>query len=428
MNDVVKGLARGQKGQALLLAIILLLVSGLIAAPLLAHMGTGILTGEVYQTRTAELYAADAGVEDAVLKIQNQVDEVAYLYCPASNHSWSYPEPGDPPMIVNGKNVDVTITWVNNTTTGPTYHVESIATGDGSGTKIDAYITGTAAYCSILDHLVTVQQDLDDKAVAALEADLAKLDIRCPDGCANCTVCGRAYDYYSDAYQSIPQKCKGCIAVYNFPSAGWPRVSDLSARYWDDVKNQSPYANSTIDLNGNNMWLGPLKRLASLEILNKDNRRAATLSLNGTLYITGNTTIGMNGAGGKPNLTLQLNGNTIFVASNSTGSGHEALSIGDWCTINGPGAIIAVGDIYFKPNGVAGPNDEPVFVLSVSGTTTIQPGVDFLGAIAGNVDVNIQSGSANVSYPTGGFGPLNFPSLFEVKLHYSIASWEVSPL
>lgn len=414
---------RDEKGAAMILAVILLLVGGLVAASLLSFMGTGLVVGPVYEGRVAELYGADAGVEDAVWKIQQQVPEIKELYCGAGNHTWTYPEDDDPPIIVNGRSVEVTIAYVDPFT----YRVVSTATGTGSGTQVEAYIAANITYCSILDHLVTVQQDLDDNGIAALEADLEKLDIPCPVGCAECDKCGKAYDYDSDAYRSIPQECRGCIAVYNFPSTGWPTVSDLSARYWEDVKNQMADGRSTIDLDGNNMNLGPLKRPGTLEILNKD-QQATTLTLDGTFYITGDTTIGMNGAGGKPNLILELKGNTIFVVSNSTGAGHQALQIGDWCTINGPGAIIAIGDIYFRPNGVAGPNEKPVFVLSVAGTTTIQPGVDFLGAIAGKVDANIQSGGANVNYPTGGFGPLNFPSLLEPKLVYSIASWEVTPL
>lgn len=69
MKIAVKRLIRDEKGQALVLVLILLLVGGLIIAPLLAYMGTGLIAGKVYERRTAELYAADAGVEDALYKI-----------------------------------------------------------------------------------------------------------------------------------------------------------------------------------------------------------------------------------------------------------------------------------------------------------------------------------------------------------------------
>jgi Tfp pilus assembly protein PilX len=416
---VMKRLVRSQKGYVLIAALLVLLVLGLISGPLLSYMVNGLRAGRVFETGAAELYAADAGVQDAVWRIPN-----AGL-CPGSPTT-HYTISG-----VNGKTVDVTVTLVNNVTGTLTYKITSIAVTDGGGntaglssTQIEAYVAGTVTYCSILDYLVAIQGNLDDKGIDALEGDLKNLGIVCPTTCTECEKCGKAYDYSSDSFESVPRGCYGCIAVYNYPSAGWPTVGSLNSTYWEQVKNGTSH-NSTIDLNGQSMTLPTGYRNGRLEILNK-NSEAATLSLEGTLYITGITTIGMNGAGGKPNLAIELNGNTVFVASNSTGNGHEALSIGDWCTINGPGAIIAVGDIYFKPNGEAGANVQPVLVLSVSGTTTIQPDVNFLGTIAGKLDVNLGSGHASVEYPMGGFGPVNFPSPFEVKRVYGIASWEVS--
>jgi len=418
MKDVVRRVIRGEKGMALVLAVILLLVGGLVVASLLAYTGSGILTGEVYETRTAELYAADAGVEDAVWKIQQQVSEVAGL-------TQCYQSTNYTIANVNNRSVAVNITLVNNLTS--TYRVESRATADGSGTRVEAYICATPTYISLLDHLVTIQEKLDDKEIEALEDDLAKLGIDCPTGCVNCSVCWKAYDYDSDAYRDIPSECKGCIAVYNLPSAAWPTEDNLSARYWEDVKNETPYDSDTIDLAGVNMTRGPLYRNGTLEILNSD-KAGATLALNGTLYITGHTEIGMDGTGGPPNLFIELNGQTIFVGCNYTKEDGYALEIGPWCTINGPGAIVAVGDIYFQPNGDVGINAEPALVLSVAGTTMIQPNINFLGAIGGKIDVDLHSGHANVDYPAGGFGEINFPSLFMAYLDYGIASWEASPL
>jgi hypothetical protein len=426
MKAIVKRIATGEKGATLVLVLILLLVGGLIIGPLLSYMGTGLITGQVYEMRTDELYAADAGVEDAVWRLQN--GDVSL--CPG--------QPNEPPfnISVNDKDVEVTITYVTNTTNTVTYHVESIATGDGSGTvatvsgtKIDAYVTADITYYSMLDHLVTIHEDLDEHEVGLLNNKLQNLGIDCPAGCeelGQCEKCAKAYDYNSDDYKNMPKECKGCIAVYNFPDTGWPTAGDLSARYLQDVAGEPEYGSGTIDLDGVDREEGPLYREGTLEILNGNNKNAASLSLTGTLYITGHTEIGMSGGGSdKPNLTIQLNGETIFVACNYTKADDYALKIGPWCAINGPGAIIAVGDIYLQPNGYVGTNAEPVLVLSVMGTTMIQPNADFLGAIGGKIDVDLHSGHANVDYPGGGFEEINFPSLFEAYRTYSIASWEV---
>ena len=424
MKVAVKRLIRDEKGAALVLTLVLLLVGGLIVAPLLGFMGTGIIAGEVHEKRMDELYAADAGVEDALWRIQNGAVNLTVCY---DELSYNITDADGGVAEVNDKHVEVTITLISVWEDIPCdYKIVSKATGDGSGTEVEAYISGTVTYCSIMDHLVTVQEDLTPQQVEDLERDLGKLGIPCPTECTECEKCGKAYDYNSDAYKSIPQECKGCIAVYNFPGAGWPTVSDLSARYWENVKNETPYPSDTIDLASGDMEKGPLYRDSGLDIKNSSNT-PFTLTLTGPIYIRGDTRICYNVPGNR-DMTLDLNGHTIFVASNSTGAGNEALQLGDRCTIKGPGVIIAVGDIYFKPNGQAGANEEPVFVLSVLGTTRVQPNIDFLGAIAGKLDVNIQSGNADVSYPTGGFGPVNFPSLFEAKRSYSIYSWEIIQL
>ncbi|MFO8003732.1 hypothetical protein, partial [Thioalkalivibrio sp.] len=115
---------------------------------------------------------------------------------------------------------------------------------------------------------------------------------------------------------------------------------------------------------------------------------------------------------------------TLFVSS-STNDPQKALWIGGKCTIEGPGVILAVGDIYFEPNIEAGMT-EPIFIMSVEGTTTMQPGGDFYGSIAGSVELDLQPGTS-VNYPEeeGWYDDLDF--LIGVQqLVYSIDSWEVS--
>jgi len=80
-----------EKGQALLIVLILLVIGGLIIVPLLGYMSTGLIVGQTYEARMDEVYAADAGIEDAILKIMN--NQV----------------PADPyHLTVNGKDVEVT--------------------------------------------------------------------------------------------------------------------------------------------------------------------------------------------------------------------------------------------------------------------------------------------------------------------------------
>jgi hypothetical protein len=374
----VKKLIGDEKGQTLIIALILLLISGLIIAPLLSYMGTGLLAGGVYERKADELYAADAGVEDAVLKIPN------LGLCPG------IPSTTYNIADVNGKSVEVTVTYVNNITDTITYSIESTATGDGSGTKIEAYVIGTSIFgdfSGITNHVVTSQGDIEEA---------------------------------KKVYLNPPSGPNGPIEDY---TDAWPKAEDLCDWYFEDVKDEEPYVPDTIDLYGVSQEFGPLYREGTLTIKNSDNKQTPTLKLTGTLYITDKTEI-CYGTNQNFEMNLDLNGYTIFVASNSMGSGQEALKIGDQCNVKGPGAIIAVGDIYFKPKAQL--TTDPVFVLSVLGKTWLQPGGNIYGAIAGSVEVDLQPGTT-LNYPPGGFGVLNFPGCTAGRFVYSIASWEVGP-
>jgi len=373
MKAAVKRLLRDEDGRAMMLCLLVLVTGGLIVTPLLGLMTTGLAAGQVYEKKTHELYAADAGVEDAIWKIQRGDVPV----CPG-NPTWSYSI-----SDVNGKSVEVTIEWVD----GLTYRVESTATGDGSETEIEAYVAGTILYhdfSGITDHVITCQGEIElspNTEVNPSEGEHAPVE-----------------NYELD----------------------WPTPQELEGFYWEDVKDETPYGSGTIDLDGNNMELGPLYRDGTLEILNSSNTHA-TLTLTGTIYITGDTLIGKTGK----DMTLYLNEHTIFVASDSSDP-QKALWIGGKCTIIGPGAVTAVGDISFQPNVEVGMTD-PIFVMSVVGTTNVQPGGDFYGSIAGSVEVDLQPGTS-INYPEEGFGTLlNFPDSLEAGQLYSIASWEVNP-
>jgi len=104
----VKRLIRGEKGQALLLTLLLLLIGSLILTPALNFMGTGVKSGQVYEQKNAEIYAADAGVEDALWHIRNDfVEDLLGEGYDEYDYSSPYPYPYD--LLVNGKNVTVTI-------------------------------------------------------------------------------------------------------------------------------------------------------------------------------------------------------------------------------------------------------------------------------------------------------------------------------
>ena len=389
MRVVVNRIVKDENGKVLIMVLILLVVGGLILTPLLGLMSTGLLAGQVYEKKMDELYAADAGVEDAIWKIQNDVEELPGPACGGGDPEyWSYNI-----SDVNGKSVEVTITYVNNLT----YQVESVATGNDSRTEIEAYVTRTittADYSGIGDNVIT----------------------------SPCS-----YTLQGPSQVNPPEgEEHGPVGNY---TGDWPTAEVLSDMYWKDVKDEVPYYSGTLDVKDYAAGFGPLYSDGTLEIINTGTAGLA-VQLKGTVYVTDETLIGMT----NQDFTLDLNGQTIFV-EDATGAAPEddpcnpsenqyALRIGTKCTLTGSGCIIAVGSIEFKPNLDCSLTDH-IFVLSVRGETHMQPNGDFYGTLAGLAEVFIQNGQANWVDPSG--AGLNFPSLAEIERLCSIATWEVNP-
>ena len=133
MKTIVKQVIRDEKGKVLILVLVLLVLGGLVLTPLLGLMSTGLASGQVYEKKTHEYYAADAGVEDAIWKIMNDVDELPNSSC--GNQSWSY---NYSILDINNRGVDVTIEYP-----GDFNHlITSTATSDdGSSTTVQASVT-----------------------------------------------------------------------------------------------------------------------------------------------------------------------------------------------------------------------------------------------------------------------------------------------
>ena len=121
MKRTISKFRRGEKGQALVIVMVLMLLGGLIIAPLMSHMSSGIKVGkEVYEERTSLFYAADSGVEDGLWQIKNgQLESLfsgydEYKYSAAYGYSLL-------PTKVNGKDVNITMqnVWMPKDITAP---------------------------------------------------------------------------------------------------------------------------------------------------------------------------------------------------------------------------------------------------------------------------------------------------------------------
>jgi len=371
---------KNESGQGVLaMVLILLMLGAIILTPLLVFMSTGLKAGGVYESKMQEFYAADAGVEDAIWKITG-----GNLSMPAH-----YPLGED----VNDRNVSVNVTQIKE----GTYKIISTATSNtGGNTTIECYY-GALDYSSLLDSAITSDTGVTIKKGVNVTGNISTPDCSVVVGCNNCTGCPNNWTCCID--------CPNCTTCCSQEPVSWPTAEELSAYYWDQVENLEPPFpyNNPLNIAGTNTTIEALYRDGPWKIYNTDN--PATLTLNGTVYVTGDLEIGNE----KKDFTLNLNNQTIFVESASAAP-QKAIWVGGNVQISGSGCIIAVGDVYFAPKGDVGSPDNFVLIMSVTGTVTLQPSGTFYGAIAGKVEVEEKSGlNASITWTSYEGKGIDFP-------------------
>jgi hypothetical protein len=112
--EKLTGKLREEGGQALLVVLAFLLVGSLTLPPVLAHIGTSLKTGEVYEEKAQELYAADSGIEDAIWEVK--YDRLSVLFDDPEydiydyDSTWSYTLD----EAINGESVNITVenVWI----------------------------------------------------------------------------------------------------------------------------------------------------------------------------------------------------------------------------------------------------------------------------------------------------------------------------
>jgi len=382
LKRALRKIVKGQKGQVLIIVLILLALGGLLIVPTLNYASTSLDTHrQVYEPKTLELYAADSGVASALIALSNgetTLDDYE----------------------LNGKTVSVNITDMDD----GSYLITSTATSPGGGsTTIHTGVSSSGGFANLLDNAITSIGDITIKGEVS----------------GNVT-------YGDNIYIEAGGSLNGTPTQDPDLEDSWPSAAQFSTYYGTAVDKDNPeYPIGIIDLNGVSKSIGPCYVDGDLDIYNSINTEA-TLTLNGTLYITGDTLIGTT----RNDFTLDLNGNTIFIESASANP-QRALTVGVQCTIMGSGCIIAVGDIYFAPNGDVGSEDDFVFLMSVSGTTLLQPIGNYYGSVAGSADVLLQPNCYLEWNSIGGEGDLNFPYDDVGVLHGSttdmvLGGWDIS--
>jgi hypothetical protein len=453
-RGILARMARGESGYATLTAVLVLLVLGaLVITPILLYMNTGLDAGQTHERRTDELYAADAGVNYALwqIKMANVPTE--------DNPTLEF----DFPEGINDKDVHVELSLAElpGEEDKPAYRIVSVATtdlpppDDDTSTTVESYVTLAYSTASLLDAAITVRGD------AVIKGDVigdvicgGNLTVKASIGTIEVpsnVLCGGDVSISSGGgstpgwiYGSV--RCRGQVdnddRVVPFPvppppyegildleipqvePENWPKADIFRELYWGDVENTEPYPHDTIDVAGIPTSIGPLYRDGNLDI--KNSGGLATLTLDGTIYVTGQLNITGKLIDGEPNLTLDLNGQTIFCEY--LDPVQKAIDITAKCTIKGPGCIIAVGNIGFGPKMTAGGEEDYVILMSINGWTDLHPQGDFYGAVLGDVYMDLFPADGKITYVAPDPGDeLNFPIFNTAQIKtYNIYNYDIT--
>jgi len=321
-------------------------------------MTTGLSSSDIREESTQRFYAADAGIEAAIGQLLWNGSTVVE------------------PFELNVSDVEVTVEEVATAI----HLITSTATDNDNGksTTIESYV----AMVGLLDNAITSLNDVTIQPGSTVTG--------------NVMLPGKDDLTYHEEDQINGEVIETDV------SAIWPDTNEVSAYYLGQVDDVADaYLSDTLDLKdlAEPKRIGPLFRDGDLHVDNTGSPASpATATLEGTLYVTGNLSFDQPGSHG--GYTIALDGHTIYADGTISFAAHRV-------TISGSGCIIARGDIDFYPDISSAPGDF-LFVISLEGAVDFSPQADFYGALAGDVNCQLQPGSSLTWVDPSG-AALDFP-------------------
>ncbi len=393
MKTRIREVIKDEGGAALALTIVLLLIGGLVIAPVLGHMGTGIRAGEVHDDKMGQLYAADAGVEDAMWRMVTQLDVPSLSKC--EENGWAYQVD---PFELNGKTVQVDMQFVTRAEdnnkgifkiTSRVFPLDvDFAQDPEPLTTIVSYVEAREStpldFSDLLKYAVasggTVNIEGGGPATSQIHGDVHLPDKSHLSGADK--VNGEIYDEVNDD-----------VVV------AWPTADQLKAYYWDDVKHLELQAypdGTVIDVSGTTED-EPYVMEASYAEGSLTIQGDGYIEFAGTIYVKGNLSVSAN---------LILNDQTLF--------SEGEIDVRPHTSMYGSGCVIAVLKVYLLP-GVHTKPDDYVLVLSIENEAKLLPtvppgqGDGFYGTVAGKTNAQTQpwvvatwvDREQNLRFPTG---------------------------
>jgi len=219
-------LAKDEKGQTLIIVVLLMLVSALVIAPMLSNVGSGLKTGkDVYEEKMQLFYSADSGVEDGLWQIKSENLDVLFTspaYDPYDfDQIYEYPASLD----VNGNDVEVKIEniWIPKdiTAPGPISARDIIEGVDLPRLVISGGVSAASTYQIKIAYYYDADTDPDGTGL-----DVNTIGIWLPPGfeyAGNCSLEDETY-YPTPVDEAY---CSGRAVVWNFSSVPLVNFPDL---------------------------------------------------------------------------------------------------------------------------------------------------------------------------------------------------------
>lgn len=343
-NNIIKG----EQGQVIPLALIMLVLGSTIVAGTLTYAGTTINTSYISKFNQTQLYAADTGAKDALWRFKHDYYTIVGKI---GTDEWIYK-----PSPVNDQEIEVTAAYVSK----DVYWVTSEAYSNGSSATVDLLLSGISVFFT---NPAVAKGTIDNKG------------------------------------SLIPNKY---LENYN----NFPTATSLRTYYQSPPHPSLTHVpGGTIDTTGN-LSIGDIYYEGDITITG-----SGTLTLTGNLFVDGDINFA------NDSWEIDLGQHTIY----ATGSMVQAKKKGYF---NGPGCLIAEGDIGLWPQSQAGYENKYIFIMSVLGAVELKPNGSFYGSCAaggGGVSLQLEPG-ATVTLTTLPLGGLDFPDDPDTY-EWSVSNW-----
>ncbi len=360
---MLKKVISNESGRILVWTLVILALGTLLIPPLLARVSANLLASRAIEEGLKEQYAADSGVEYAMLQLQHGIT--------ASQNPYTY--------TINNKAVDVT--WGPYLPITETYKITSTATSqvDGSSTTVESYVEFAAGGNLDIFHGALVSE--------------GNLSLKEPYTVTGDVYCGGILDPVDFNTNEGDVYTEG----YEFPSQD--QSEEFALRYKADAELGGTYTE-----NGGNMTIGI--------------GDGVTITDLGPLYIPGNLFVA------KDNI---INfGGTVYVGgwidvdkdSEFTGSG-SIIAVGDIYLAKtsdygteGSSIIMSLnGDITFKKEATVS-----ALIYAPNGTIQFDKAASITGSVVGASIQADKDGSFT-------YNPIHYDSL--LLPGYNPSNWEI---